>query len=376
MLAFIASSSDHNSDHPNFEMYRFFIVLLITCTTPGMAAFAAGPSHDENPWQAILQWDNDLLTGSDRDYTNGARIALLRNLDPDESTHNWLQQALYQLSGADPDAPIKQLRVPEQTARSFAWGFGLTQLMFTPEDPTALRAPAGQRPYASWLGLETSLHVKSTHAATSATLAFGTTGKYSYGQQAQDWVHTNISGSPIFQGWDSQVPGQFTLNLHLDHQRRIQFLDATHDWPLEMNGYHEWGAALGNFRTEAYLGSLIRAGYRLPQTYGIPRVQIGSHGHALFSPEQSGKGPFSIFGFAALRAALVAHDITLDGPLWRDVDTGVASLPWVGELLLGLGIRWGYYELSLSRSYRSDEFSGQNKNQSFGSVMLRADFPF
>ena len=28
-----------------------------------------------------------------------------------------------------------------------------------------------------------------------------------------------------------------------------------------MNGYHEWGAELGNFHTNAYLGSLVRLGY-------------------------------------------------------------------------------------------------------------------
>lgn len=327
-------------------------------------------------WQAILQWDNDLLTGSDRDYTNGARVALLRNLDPNRSTHNALQRTLYQLSGADQAGPLSWLQVPGREQRAFAWGVGLTQLMFTPDDSSALRAPAGQRPYAGWLGLETSLHVKSPDAATSITLSAGSTGAASYAQDAQDWVHTNISGSPIFQGWDSQVPGEFTLNLHLEHQRRIQSLDGASCGPLAMDGYYEWGAALGNFRTEAHLGGLLRLGYNLPKVYAIPRVEIGSHGHALFDEAESGNQPFSIYSFAGLRATAVAHDITLDGPIFNKFDTGVSSEPLVGEVLLGLGIRWSGYSVSFARSYRSDEFKSQNKNQVFGSIMLRADFPF
>mgnify|MGYP002629944670 FL=1 len=352
-------------------MPRLISFFLISLITTALCSAATEPA-----WQAMLQWDNDLLTGSDRDYTNGARIALLKNLDPDQSSHNWLQDSLHKLSGADAEGPLGALRIRSNEPRFYAWGVELTQLMFTPEDPAALSAPAGQRPYAGWLGIGSSLHVKTANSATSATFTLGTTGKNSFGQEAQDWVHTNISGSPIFQGWDSQVPGEMTLNLHLDHKRRIQFLDATHDWIIQMNGYHEWGAELGNFHTNAYLGSLVRLGYQLPDTYGIPRVQIGSHGHALFSQEESERARFSIFAFAGARATAVAQDITLDGPVFRDFDTGTQSKPFVGELLFGFGLRWAYYELSLSRTHRSDEFKGQTENQSFGSVMLRANIPF
>ena len=33
--------------------------------------------------QFMVQWDNDLLTGTDDGYTNGARIALAKELSPD-----------------------------------------------------------------------------------------------------------------------------------------------------------------------------------------------------------------------------------------------------------------------------------------------------
>lgn len=333
-------------------------------------------ANETAPIRLMVQWDNDLLTGSDRDYTNGARIAFVQDLDPDEATHNQLQKALYRLSGAEDDALFGGLRYQSINGNRFAWGVGLTQLMYTPDDPLALLPSEGDRPYAGWLGLETSLHVKNDRSTSSVTLSIGTTGKLSYAEEAQEWVHENISDSSIYQGWESQIPGEMTLNLHLDHKQRYTVLDATQDWWIAMDGYFEWGAALGNFRTDAYIGSLLRAGYNLPASYATPRVQIGSYGHALFKEEATGTTAFSAFGFAGVRGSAVLHDITLDGPVFRDYNSGIDSEPFVGELLLGLGLRWGHCELSFSRTLRSDEFEDQSANQEFGSVMFRFQLPF
>lgn len=328
-------------------------------------------------WKLISQWDNDLLAGTDRDYTNGARIAVVHELDPDQESHNYLQRALYSISGAGSGRIWGDERrfLGEETLR-FSWGTGITQLMYTPDDHTTASAPAGERPYAGWLGVEFSLNVSDRNSVGSVTLTIGSTGSNSFAEEAQEWVHENISDSPIYQGWDSQVPGELTINLHLDRKEKLQFLDRTADWPIEIDGYYEWGAALGNFRTNAYLGTLIRFGYNLTNTYATPRVQLGSYGHALFAPEDADAPPFSINGFAGIRGTAVLHDITLDGPVFRDFDTGVNREPLVGELLIGVATHIGAVDLSISQTYRSNEFENQSDNQRFGSIMLQAGFRF
>lgn len=351
------------------RLFRCLTLLTLITANTGL-----GQLSDSK--QLIIQWDNDLLSGSDRDYTNGARVAIVQDLDPNQKTHNFLQKSLYRLSGADGRGILDDYRFNEAGTTRFSWGIGVTQLMFTPDDYTTPVALKGERPYAGWAGLEFSLHVKNDHSASSVTLAVGTTGPNSYADDAQKWVHENLSGSPLYQGWDSQLPGEMTVNLHFDHKQRIDWLDHSGGWPIEFDGYTEWGTALGNFRTDAYLGGLVRAGYNLPATYATPRVQIGSYGHAVFADEQDEADPFSIFGFAGARGSAVLHDITLDGPVFRDFDTGVDRKPFVGELLLGVGLSWKYFDLSLSQSLRTDEFKGQDKNHVFGSVMLRAQWPF
>ncbi|HAV12483.1 MAG TPA: hypothetical protein DCX06_03150 [Opitutae bacterium] len=345
-------------------------LLAVFCSLSPLFAHAA-PDFG----RFLVQWDNDLLTGSDRDYTNGARVAYIQDLDSNLASHNWLQKGLYRLTGTEGSGLFDDYRYRKDGSNRFSWGIGLTQLMFTPDKPSAPVAPEGERPYAGWLGLEFSLHVKNESSASSVTLSLGTTGTNSYAEDAQTWIHEHLSDSPTFQGWDSQVPGELTVNLHFDHKRQLKLDTWTSDWPIEVDGYTEWGAALGNLRTDAYLGALLRAGYHLPASYTTPRVQIGSYGHALFN-EKPNDSPYSIFGFAGVRASAVLQDISLDGPVFRDFDTGVDREPLVGELLVGFGLRWKEADISLSRTIRSDEFEGQNENQQFGSIQFRIQLPW
>lgn len=321
-------------------------------------------------WQVLLQLDNDLFAGSDRDYTNGVRMGAVREI-PLESKRGQRMNKRLRDGSKKLIGRLQNMRIDKDAKLRFAEGVGISQLMFTPEDPQALSAPEGERPYAGWLGLEYSLHYKEDNHVNSLTLSLGTTGESSLAQTSQDWVHRNISNSPLFQGWDSQVPSELTLNLHYDHKQQFQKLPSLTSGDLKFDGYYEGGLAAGNFRTDAYIGGLARLGYRLPSSFSTPRVQLGSYGHQLFSNTNNDTKKFSAFAFAGLRATAVLHDITLDGPVFRNFDTGVESKPLVGELLYGLSLRYKKIDLVFSQTVRSDEFTGQTENQKFGSFMLR-----
>lgn len=339
-------------------------------TLPFIACLLLGLGSASGSQQAILQVDNDLFTGSDRNYTNGLRLAYIQEIPQGKGLDPLLTKSLQPLSDFARRLPISQLQTFEADELRYAWGCGLTQLMFTPEERTTALPPAGERPYAGWLGFEFSLHAKSDDAVSGLTLTLGTTGDASLAGETQDWWH-GVIGSSLFQGWDSQVPAEMTLNLHLDYKRRLGFFDPTETWPLQLDGYYEWGGALGNFRTDAYVGGLLRCGYNLPATYSVPRIQLGSYGHALFKEDPPDQQLFSVVAFAGLRGTTVLHDITLDGTVFRDGDTSTESEPLVGEFIYGLSIRYGWLELSASRTRRSDEFEGQARNHSFGSFMVR-----
>ena len=350
---------------------KIYFLLLAGWLLPGVTV----PAAEENPPSSIvIQLDNDLFTGSDRDYTNGARMAYLRPIGADQL--NRFQDWLKDMTGSGGHPVFSRLTAyMEPGDIRYDWGIGLAQVMFTPQDPDATEAPSGQRPYAGWLGAEFSLHAKDRNALSSVVFSIGTTGKYSLARETQEWVHRNSSNSPIFQGWDSQVPGELTLNLHLDRKLRLGSLAAaTSDWLIGMDGYLEWGAALGNFRTDAYAGSLLRIGYNLPVQYMTPQIRVGSYSHVLFRDEGSGLSRFSIYGFGGIRGSAVLHDITLDGPVFQSYDSPVSSETWVGEVRIGFGVRFSELTLTYSRTFRTEEFSDQETGHQFGSIQVGFGF--
>lgn len=183
--------------------YRVVVTLAFFALVSVHAVAQERTEVGEAPWQVIFQLDNDLFSGSDRNYTNGIRLGLVKELGTEYDFHQFLHKHLYRLSGADQDSRFRRFALYKNDDLRFAVGGGLTQLMFTPEDSTALTAPKGQRPYAGWLGLEFTLQAKNDDRVSGVTFSVGATGSASIGEESQEWVHTNISGSPIFQGWDS-----------------------------------------------------------------------------------------------------------------------------------------------------------------------------
>ena len=356
------------SVHPRIGQLFFWIVFSSLLGSPASPAAA----NKSTPWQTIVQWDNDLfMSGTDQDYTNGARIAFQREFPPRQPPTGRLKDPLRQLTGADRTGTVGNFRLSDQGPLRYAWGIGLTQLMYTPRNPGTKEPPAGERPYAGWLGMEFSLQAMNKTSVSGITLSLGTTGDSSMAEDTQDWVHENISNSPLFQGWDSQVPQEFTINLHFDHKRQLTFLEHGTPGSFSTDGYGEWGMAGGNFKTNAYIGSLIRFGYNLPSTHSTPRVQLGSYGAAFFRQDPFEKKAFSLLGFTGLRGSWVIHDITMDGTVFRDSHRVVESKPLVGEWIYGIQLRWNAFDLSLSNTIRTDEFKGQDENHRFGSVMLR-----
>ncbi|MDX1681284.1 MAG: lipid A deacylase LpxR family protein [Akkermansiaceae bacterium] len=358
------------------------IALLITATfLPGQAlaqdALNSLEARDEELAirNAMLQWDNDLFAGSDRNYTNGIRLAVggPMGTDPDYGQiRNWLRRFSGDRTGPD---FIDRLTGFDSSEIDYSWGLGFTQLMFTPEDPVPATPPPGERPYAAWTGMEISMQARDENSLSTVALTLGVTGDWAFGEEAQDFVHHNISDSPIFNGWDSQLPEEPTLNLFFNHKRRMQFLDNFQHGPLGMDGYTEFGASIGTLRTDFYVGGVMRAGWNLPGTFSSPRLQLGSYGSQYFANPANPADRFRAYLMVGAQGTLVLHDATLDGSLFRNWTHSVDSEPLVGEVMTGIGIGYGNFDLVYSQVYRSDEFRQQNSSLEYASLQLVWQMP-
>jgi len=318
--------------------------------------------------------DNDLFAGTDENYSNGVRLSWITEGKPAINIP-FVQNNLHRFSGGSDSLEwMRKLwgfRHPAQI--EYSYGFALSQLMFTPATREALTPPPGERPYAGWAGLGFSVHARDAHAQNSVEIAIGVVGPSSYAQDTQDYIH-ELRDLEKFQGWDSQIPNEITLNLYFNQRRRIETLDRIRlPMSLRVDGFTETGYSLGNFRTDAHVGFLVRAGWNLPVEFANPRLSPTAHSQRLYTGAANAQ-KWSLYALLGAQASGILHDITLDGPVFRNYDTNVDREPFVGELYAGFGIRYSDLEFSYVHTFRTKTFETQKESQSFGSLAIRLRF--
>jgi len=318
--------------------------------------------------------DNDLFGGADRDYTNGVRLSWISEGEP---LFNLMpvRKQLEKLAGADGDYRLVRAvsgfdkdHIEDQSLE-LNYGLSLTQLMFTPNDFSSPTQPPGERRYAGWLGLGFSVHALDDRAVNSVELIFGTTGPRSHAKETQNFVH-DLRNIDRFRGWRDQIPNEFTVDLSFAQKRRIRFLDRRAEG-FSVDGFTEWTARLGTFRTLAQVGGFFRAGFNLPADFSDPRITATAYSHKFFGDAVESSRPWSAYALFGLGLTGIAYDATLDGPLFSNFDTGNEREPWVTDLFAGFGLRWKSIEFSYVHTWRSDTYVNQRYNPNFGSVALR-----
>jgi hypothetical protein len=351
------------------------LTLPLCASTPiiGKEEAPAEPLPDYSKGYLTFYLDNDLFSGHDRDYTNGARLSWIsENRDPDQ--FGMFGNVMRRFSGDDQSLALFQKfsNFTDLTKVKYNYGVSLTQLMYTPEDPLSYTQPVDQRRYAGWLGLGFSLHVKDDNLLNSVEFTLGMTGPNSFAENTQDFIH-GIRGIQKFNGWNNQIPNELTGDLSFVQKRRADFIKWNYG-AFRVDGLTEWGGRIGTFRTNAHVGGFFRAGYNLPADFSDPRLSDTAYSHRYFDTNDVYVSNWSVYLLFGVTGRAVGYDATLDGPLFSDFKTGNHKEPLVGEAFGGLGIRYRDVELSYVHTWQTEEYSEQPKGANFGSVAVRVKF--
>lgn len=351
-------------------------LLTLGCLTPVFAAPEIAPDRplrDDSQGYLTFYLDNDLFGGSDKDYTNGARLSWISaNHSVDELGMG--QNLLRHLSGDSESFGVFQAITGfrDPTKVQYNYGFSLTQLMYTPNDPEPFTQPEGQRRYAGWLGLGFSLHAKDDRVLNSVEFIVGTTGSNSLAENSQDFIHS-VEDIDKFNGWDNQIPNEITVDLSFVQKRRADFVKWGYG-AFRMDGLTEWGARLGTFRTAAHVGGFFRVGFNLPPDFSDPRLSDTAYSHRYFDSNDQYQGNWSVYLLFGGTGRGIAYDATLDGPMFHDFDTGNQRVPFVAEAFGGFGVRYRDVELSYVHTWRTEEYREQKGPEDFGTVAIRVRF--
>jgi hypothetical protein len=239
--------------------------------------------------------------------------------------------------------------------------------MYTAGDIAVPDPPPGEHPYAGLVHLDSSIMSMNPVSSHQFTLRLGWVGPASGAQEVQSWFHKTF-GSPDPQGWNTQLSNEPIVNLFYQYGRRLVRKDGCR--PLGFDLTANGGGGFGNYYIGANIGLMARAGYRLPDTYGVTPIFGEAESIVGLTPPRK-----NIFCYAFLESQGfgVLRWLPMDGNTFTEVRSMERNY-WVANLSLGLVA--GYGRVVLAYTYHGvtgltglGTAPGRNQD-SFGTIMF------
>lgn len=311
---------------------------------------ARQPVFEDDKAIISLIYENDVFQGTDQNYTNGVRLAVLSSQTNTPRWATWMADHLLPLS------PKGRKRI----------GWAVGQNMYTPRN-LSTRAPIpDDRPYAGWLYGSLGMVSDTGDQLDNVMLTIGMVGPSSYADETQKFIHRVID-SPHPEGWDNQLHDE--LGIILTMERKWRSMIEYSPYGLGVDVTPHVGMNLGNINTDASIGATLRLGYDLPADYGPPRIRPSLTGSDFFAPTQELGG----YMFIGLEGRGVARNIFLDGNTFED-SPSVDKKYAVGSLQMGVVLTYQDVRVSFTDVMMTKEFDEQDKAEHFGAVTLSYRF--
>ena len=227
-----------------------------TVFLPAIAAFALF-SIPSAAGTLGISWDNDLLTGSDKGYTNGVRASYLTTSAEEDQTCRFC------LAAKTRDQ-LSSMPGIGGTDSQHALVLTVTQLMVTPENIEARAPQFNDIPYTGYLSARAGLWSWTPDRITGYGVLLGVVGPESYAEESQTQVH-RITGSTNPNGWDNQLGTDVIAGLGATHARR--FYSSGDPAHLEQDLGWVAGLRASNFLSDARFGLSWRTGTHLPTNF-------------------------------------------------------------------------------------------------------------
>ncbi|MEM1380568.1 MAG: lipid A deacylase LpxR family protein [Pseudomonadota bacterium] len=326
---------------------------LLLAASLGFAS-AQAPVLDDPTATWALTWENDSFFGLDENYTSGLRLSYLSGNQKLDAMGRFVAASILKL-----DTDPSRLRVRR--------GFSIAQEIYTPRTVNVTTPLPDEHPYAGYLYGRFTRLIEQVDRVDEVSLDVGIVGPSALGQQAQDFVH-NIFGREEYLGWDNQIDDTPAVNISYARQRRVAHSkrDQGIGWDCIVNG----GFSFGTVETAVRGGANVRIGQNLRTSFGPPRVRPSTAGSGFFRPQQG----LSWYVFGGGEVSARAHNIFLDGSLFRDDDPSVEKQVVIADVQSGAAIQLGRTQLTFTYVVRTQEFATQDVNQQFGAFSIARRF--
>lgn len=321
------------------------------------------PTPPRQHWTFSAQWENDYFAHTDCDYTNGAKLSWVSPDLTDYREAADIPEFVFRISDWLPFIHEKSIQ------RNVAVNFG--QNMYTPVDISTPDPDPNDRPYCGWLYLGIAFHNKTDRWLDIIEINIGVTGEWSFAEHTQKFIHRNVPGNIIPQGWDHQIGNEIVVNIV--GERKVRFWRLGDVDGIAGDAFAHIGYSLGTLYTYLSGGFTMRCGWNLPTDFGSSQIRIAGDVNdpaTSDDPRLRDHGRWGIAFFADFDGRAVARDGTLDGNFFGD-SISVDKKPFVMDVSAGYSLILGGWKISYAQVARSREFRGQRDRwHVFGSMTV------
>jgi hypothetical protein len=301
-----------------------------------------------------LTEENDFFNSTDRWYTQGAKLAFLQ---ADNDVPKWTRCLFDHVTELGFSTGAERI------------GYQFGQSIFTPADTHSSEQLLDDRPYAGWLYTGFIVQRRGLGLGDHLTLEnfqmdIGIIGPESAGDQMQTWYHHRAP-----RGWEYQLKDEPGLALKYGRACLIPL-------PTEERRYLDviphGGLSAGNVDTSFRAGTTVRAGYNLPDNFGVQPIDSLFTKEGGWSPSQQGRR-WGVYVFTGVEGRAQLYSAFLDGNVFRE-SQHIDKEIFVGEWRSGLVVVLNHVEIAYTHIYRTREFEGQPEGQVYGSISVAVRF--
>ncbi len=293
-----------------------------------------------------LYWENDGTFAkpnhdTDRHYTNGARIDIVRT-----ESNNCFSE------------PISSLPWYSDNETNSNIGIFIGQHMQTPDfiaSPEMRHDP--EMRYAGWLYGGPFVQTADNMNMDHLELSLGVIGPSALGKETQDFIH-GLRELEKAVDWDTQMSDRFAGNFNWLHKFRIGSTSYYGKGPIYLELLGETAVALGSVHRNAGTGLTLRAGSDLANDFGPGSMSRPRY----YTPNSSNS---SIAAFARIAGSIVEHNELL---------YGLSEETLLGEFQVGFSFTYKKLQLSYSQIFMTRQYERQPEPDSYGAFTVHYSF--
>lgn len=303
-------------------------------------------------------WENDSVTGSDQDYSNGLKLTWSQPYPPVAENRKDVK-----------DWVFRHLPLSGHSGPARATAFSIGQYIYTPKDTSRSDLIVEDRPYAGYSFLEYGFITRSGNRRDVWEFEIGVVGPLSLAEATQNTFH-DLIGVSRAQGWDHQLGNELGLEAIYEAKWQLGPLSSRQGFGVDFIPH--LGAEAGNIATAIKAGGELRFGWFIPKDFGSCPIRPGCDAGYALDISLDGwdrRYKFGLHFFAAVEGRVVLRNIFLDGNTFKDSHR-VNKEIFVADLTGGIALTYGRLKVNYALVLRTPEFKERKDNHAFGAINI------